>query len=110
MKSLWVLALVALAGCGEKASRPVRIVGYPILGFFPVYLAQELGHFREEGIAVEFDDLNAGTKMVEALEGGSADVGNDGYFYPVIMAAQGRQLKTFFTIYDAPLSILVAAP
>lgn len=110
MRVWCAVALMVLAGCGGTASRPVRIGSYPILAFFPFYLAQELGHFREAGVDVEIDDFNAGPKLAEALVGGSSDVGTDGYLYPVIMAAQGRELKTFFTIQTSWTGLLVAAP
>ena len=110
MKRVCLIGLILLTSCGRPADPPLRVANYSILAFFPPFLAQELGHFRDEGLTVEFDEMNQGTKMVEALVAGSSDVGIDGHMYPVIMAAQGRQLKTFLTIYSAWTGLLVAGP
>lgn len=110
MKRFLAAGLMFLTACGRPEDRPLRIATYSILAFFPVFLAHELGHFRDEGLIIEFDEMNLGTKLVEALVGGSSDVGIDGHMYPVIMAAQGRQLKTFVNLYSAWTGLLVAGP
>ncbi|MFN0165567.1 MAG: ABC transporter substrate-binding protein, partial [Bryobacteraceae bacterium] len=99
-----------LAGCARTSNETVRVITYPILDAFPFYLAQELGHFRDEDVAVATEELTAGPKIMESLVAGSADVSTDGLLMAILMAAQGRPLKAFFNTHEAALALLVAAP
>ena len=110
MKIAATLFLLLIASCSHPSRNTVRIATIPVLDWFPVYLAMNLGYFREEGVAVEHEELNSGTKMMEALVAGSRDVDTNGLTYAVLMAAQGRRLKAFFNVYDGALSLVVVSP
>jgi NitT/TauT family transport system substrate-binding protein len=110
MKAACVLCLLLVTGCAKQSPHAVTVVTYPLLDFFPIYIAIDLGHFRAEGVEVSLEELNQGTKIMEALVAGSADVSTDGVPYAELMAAQGRRLKVFFNSYDGNLALLVAGP
>lgn len=51
-------------------------VGYiPIADCAQLYIAEEEGFFKENGIEIEFVKLAGGAKILEALAGGSIDIG-----------------------------------
>src|SRR5882757_104262 len=76
---------VSLAGCGEEsggqdtATVRVGVGGKALLVYLPTTLAEQLGYFTDEGLQVEFDDLEGGSQALQALQGGSVDVVN-GYY------------------------------
>jgi NitT/TauT family transport system substrate-binding protein len=102
----------ALAGCGggEKQDSPVRIaMARAGILYLPVYLAQSLGYFREEGAAVEFYETAGGSKAMEALVGGNADAMISGHNQVLQVAVQERPVKTFFCLGKTIAVALVLA-
>src|SRR5947209_7822830 len=99
MRRVLLAGLLLLAGCGGGA-RPVRIAvgGQGALRFFPVYLARELGLFDAEGVQVSIDGLPGSAKAMQALLGGSADVGAGFYDQTIQIASEGRQVRAFVTL------------
>lgn len=63
---------VAVAGCGRKGRQPrkLRVGLIPRLTLAPVYLADELGFFREAGLEVEFRQVAESVQMLVPLAGG----------------------------------------
>ncbi len=98
-----LIALVALAlplssALAQKPEKPnVRIAVGGKIGFFylPVSVAEGLGYFKEEGLEPEFSDFAGGSKALQALVGGSADVTSGAYEHTIQMAAKNIKLKAF---------------
>jgi NitT/TauT family transport system substrate-binding protein len=118
MRGLFFGAVVAfaLASCKQPAGNPavaeVRIAvgGQTQLVYLPLTLAQQLGHYRQEGLDVRITDLAGGAKALEALLGGSVDV-VCGYFDHVIqMRAEDRKLTAFVLMQRFPGLALVVSP
>src|SRR3954449_8041091 len=64
-----------LAGCVRSGESPIRIVTVGgVTEFFPLFLAQELGHFRDEHVIISLDEAASGSKALQAVLGGSADI------------------------------------
>ncbi|HSC62072.1 MAG TPA: ABC transporter substrate-binding protein, partial [Caldimonas sp.] len=62
----------------------------------PLLLAQRRGHFKEEGLgAVDVVDFQGGSKVLQAIVGGSADIAVGGYDHVVSMQAKGIELRAF---------------
>ncbi len=97
-----IAALLLLAttssAFAQKPEKPnVRIAVGGKIGFFylPISVAEGLGYFKEEGLDPEFSDFAGGSKALQALVGGSADVTSGAYEHTVQMAAKNIKLKTF---------------
>jgi NitT/TauT family transport system substrate-binding protein len=106
--------LLLLAGCGAKPAGgplPVRVAvgGQAQLIYVSVTLAQELGFYKDEGLAVTLLDFPGGAKALEALLGGSTDVVCGFYDHTVQMAAQGKDLRAFISILRYPGLVAVSA-
>ena len=76
----------------------------------PITLAQELGFFRQENLDVAIATTGSGSKSLEALLGGSADVVVGSHDHAVQMAAEGRSLRSFVVIMRYPGSVAVLSP
>ncbi len=114
------IAIILLAVVSAGCSRPPAIQGGPkvviAVGgqaqfvYLPVTLAAQLGYFRDEGLDVELQDFPGGSKALESLLGGSADVVSGFFDHTVQMAADGRHLRSFVAMLRYPGLALVASP
>jgi len=112
-----VVVLCALAAAcarhgGDAATPRVRIAvgGQNQMIYLPTTLAQELGFYHDEGVEVELQDFAGGSKALQALVGGSADVVSGFYDHTIQMAAEGRALTAFVTMLRFPGLVLVTSP
>ena len=76
----------------------------------PTTLAAELGFYTDEGLTVELQDFAGGSKALQALLGGSADVVSGFYDHTIQMAAEGREMVAFVTMLRYPGLVLVTSP
>ncbi|MBI1397292.1 MAG: transporter substrate-binding domain-containing protein [Betaproteobacteria bacterium] len=93
-----VHAVAAIAATTEKPEKPdvvLAVGGKATLYYLPLTLAERLGYFRDEGLNVEINDFAGGSKALQALVGGSADVTSGGYEHTIQMAAKGQRLEAF---------------
>ncbi len=109
-----VLTLLALSGCGSKPAgqlTPVRLATTQgSYMYFPVYLAESLGFWREEGLAVTILELQGNSKSMEALLSGSVDVVAGYYEQAIQMASEGREVRSFVLMQQSPGLVLAASP
>jgi NitT/TauT family transport system substrate-binding protein len=112
-KGLALLLVLALAACnGTKPQAKVRLAvgGAAQLVYLPTTLAQQLGYFAAEGLEVEFQDYPGGSKALQSLLGGSADVVSGFYDHTIQMAAEGKALQAFIVLVQHPGLVLVVSP
>jgi NitT/TauT family transport system substrate-binding protein len=77
----------------EKPSIRLAVGGKTLVAYLPLTIAERLGYFTKEGLAVEINDFQGGSKALEALVGGSADVVCGAYEHTIYMAAKGISIK-----------------
>jgi NitT/TauT family transport system substrate-binding protein len=112
----FVLAgLISVSGCARRsgtggAKVRLAIGGQSQMVYLPTTLAQELGFYRDEGLDVDLQDFPGGSKALQALVGGSADVVSGFYDHTIQMAAEGRALVAFVTMLRFPGLVLVTSP
>ena len=110
-----LIAIALLAGACARppaANNHVRLAvgGANQMVYLPTTLAQELGFYAAEGLDVELLDFAGGSKSLEALLGGSADVVSGFYDHTIQMAADGRRLTAFVNMLRFPGLVLVTSP
>ena len=92
----FVLAFYMAAGNAaglEKPSVRVAVGGKVLVAYLPLTIAERRGYFSKEGLQVEISDFQGGAKALEALIGGSADVGCGAYEHTLYMAAKGLSIE-----------------
>lgn len=82
---LGALALSAQAATPETAK--LRIAAVPIAGFTPIYAADKLGYFREEGLEVTIDRSSGGAQTLPLLVQGTLQLA----VTPVVSLALANQ-------------------
>lgn len=88
----------------------IAVGGQAQLVYLPVTLAAQLGYYHDEGIEVELHDFPGGSKALEALLGGSADVVAGFFDHTIQMAAEGKHIKSFVAMLRYPGLALVVSP
>jgi NitT/TauT family transport system substrate-binding protein len=112
-RAAFFLLLAALTACSRKEQPAARssirlaVGGQAQLIYLPATLAKELGYTSEENLDVTIEDFPGGSKALEALIGGSADVVCGFYDHTIQMAAQGREVRAFLTMLRYPGLVLV---
>ena len=111
------LLLTVLTGCGARkqsndAATHVRLAigGQAQMVYLPATLAERLGYYRAEGLDVAAQDFPGGSKALESLLGGSADVVCGFYDHTIQMAAEGREMQAFVAMLRYPGFVLAASP
>jgi NitT/TauT family transport system substrate-binding protein len=99
-----LIALVALLLLAETRaamaaeSLSIAVGGANIVAYLPLTIADELGYFKEAGIDVTINDVQSGTKMAEALVGGSADIGFGSYEHVLHLRPKGLDVVCIMLI------------
>ena len=74
----------------EKSSVHVAVGGKTLIAYLPLTIAERRGYFVKEGLQVEISDFQGGAKALQALVGGSADIGCGAYEHTLYMAVKGQ--------------------
>ena len=68
------------------------------LAFLPVYVTQEKGYFKDEGLDVIFVMFNAGTTNLQALVGGDVQIMGSAFVETIAGRGAGIDIKNFWGI------------
>ena len=116
MHRFLVIVLAAgMIGChGSRSGATVAAVRLAIhvdpIAFLPFHIAQTLGYYQQEGLAVAMSEVAGGSKAMQALLGGSVDVAVASVSDAIQLAAEGREVRCFLFLYTRPAIALAVAP
>jgi NitT/TauT family transport system substrate-binding protein len=125
-------AALALAACGAPSSAPpgqnapsgasgaaaggsgskvvIGVGGQTLLTYMAATLAEQLGYYKEEGVDVELQDLQGGSKALTAMLGGSTQVTCGYYEHTIQMQAKNQSIKAFVDMGLSSGLALIVAP
>src|SRR5262245_24748190 len=81
------LALLSLPATAQPETSQLRISAVPIAGFTPIYAADKLGFFKQEGLEVTIDRAAGGAQTVPLLIQGTLQLA----VTPIVSAALANQ-------------------
>ncbi|MDH2432897.1 ABC transporter substrate-binding protein [Pokkaliibacter sp. MBI-7] len=93
----------------EQTKVSIAVGGKTLFYYLPLTIAEQKGFFKEEGLDVEISDLSGGSKALQALVGGSADVVSGSYEHTISMQAKGQDIVAFVVEGNAPGIVLGVA-
>ena len=106
VRSLVAAAAFALAaGAQAQIEKPdvhIAIGGKSALYYLPLTLAERLGYFKDEGLNVRISDFPGGSRSLQAVVGGSADVVSGAYEHTINMQSRGQHFVSFVLSGAAP--------
>jgi NitT/TauT family transport system substrate-binding protein len=95
-------SMAALAAKPEKPDVTIAVGGKSSLYYLPMTLADRLGYFKAEGLNVEIADFAGGSKALQAMLGGSADVTAGGFDHVIVLQARGQKVQGFVLMLSVP--------
>jgi NitT/TauT family transport system substrate-binding protein len=99
-KLIMAALMTPLAAAAQTpAPATVRAAVIPIANFTPLVVARDKGYFTEENLNVTWTTVAQGAIAVEAVFGGSAEVGGSAIFEPIV--ARGNGLDIVFLAANA---------
>ena len=96
--SLVVLLSVVLTCLSRVDARIVVGVSTVNVAFLPIYLTQDKGFFKDEGLDVLVVMFNAGATNLQAMIGGDVQIMAGGVPETVLARAGGADIKNFWAI------------
>jgi NitT/TauT family transport system substrate-binding protein len=94
----------------EKPGLTIAVGGKNLLYYLPLTIAESLGYFKAEGLDVTIVDFAGGSKALQAVVGGSADVVSGAFEHTLIMQPKGIKLRAFALQGRAPQVVLGINP
>src|ERR1700675_1056210 len=79
----------------EKRDVHIAVGGKTALYYLPLTITERLGYFKDEGLNVRISDFAGGTRSLEAVVGGSADVGAGAYEPTIKMQSRRQSFPAF---------------
>jgi NitT/TauT family transport system substrate-binding protein len=116
-RTLMTAAAATLAAPGlawsqavEKPRLTIAVGGKNLLYYLPLTIAESQGYFKAEGLDVTIADFAGGSRALQALVGGSADVVSGAFEHTINMQVKGQRLRAFALQGRAPQIVLGVNP
>ncbi len=94
----------------EKTKVAIAVGGKNLLYYLPLTIAESLGYFKDEGLDVNISDFSGGSRALQAVVGGSADVVSGAFEHTINMQVKGQRLRAFVLQGRAPQIVLGINP
>lgn len=94
----------------EKPKLTIAVGGKNLLYYLPLTIAETQGYFKAEGLDVTIADFAGGSRALQALVGGSADVVSGAFEHTINMQIKGQRLRAFALQGRAPQIVLGVNP
>ncbi|MDR3369225.1 ABC transporter substrate-binding protein [Rhodoferax sp.] len=94
----------------EKTKVTLAVGGKNLLYYLPLTIAEQLGYFKDEGLDVSIVDFAGGSKALQAVVGGSADVVSGAFEHTINMQFKGQFMRAFVLQGAAPQIVLGINP
>jgi NitT/TauT family transport system substrate-binding protein len=102
-------AVFSVQGQIEKRDVHIAVGGKVALYYLPLTITERLGYFKDEGLNVRISDFAGGTRSLEAVVGGSADVVSGSYEHTINMQSKKISFQAFVLAGASPqISIGIA--
>jgi NitT/TauT family transport system substrate-binding protein len=86
----------------EKTDVHIAVGGKVALYYLPLTITERLGYFKDEGLNVRISDFAGGTRSLEAVVGGSADVVAGSYEHTINMQSRKQNFQAFVLAGASP--------
>lgn len=100
----------AIAQGVEKTRLTLAVGGKNLFYYLPLTIAEQLGYFKAEGLDVSIVDFSGGSRALQAVVGGSADVVSGAFEHTINMQFKGQPMRAFVLQGAAPQIVLGINP
>ncbi len=89
-------------GRPEKTKVAIAVGGKAAFYYLPLTISEQLGYFRAEGLEVEISDFAGGSRALQAVVGGSAEVVSGAYEHTINLQSKNQFFQAFVLQGRAP--------
>jgi NitT/TauT family transport system substrate-binding protein len=95
LKLALAAALLSTAAASAQTPAPakLRLAIIPIANYTPVVVARDKGFFKDENLDVSWTTVAQGAVVIEAVYGGSAEIGGSSIFEPMVARGNGLDIS-----------------
>ncbi len=93
----------------EKKSLTIAVGGQSLIYYLPLSIAHLNGYFKDEGLDTTIADFAGGSKALQAVVGGSADVVSGAFEHTINLQAKGQYYRCFVLQGRAPMIVLAVS-
>jgi NitT/TauT family transport system substrate-binding protein len=93
----------------ERKKVTIAVGGKNLLYYLPLTIAEQLKLFEAEGLQVEIVDFAGGSRALQAVVGGSADVVSGAFEHTLNMQQKGQPMRAFVLQGRAPQIVLAVS-
>lgn len=86
----------------EKTRVAIAVGGKAAFYYLPLTISEQLGYFKAEGLDVEIADFAGGSRALQAVVGGSADVVSGAYEHTINLQSKNQVFQSFVLQGRAP--------
>lgn len=97
------LPVIARAQSLEKTDITIAVGGKPLVYYLALSIAELQGFFADEGLNVSIVDFAGGSKALQAVVGGSADVVSGAFEHTLSMHSKGMPFRAFVAQGRTPM-------
>ncbi|MDK7178480.1 ABC transporter substrate-binding protein, partial [Micrococcus luteus] len=90
----------------EKKSLTIAVGGQALVYYLPLSIADLKGFFKEEGLDVKIVDFAGGSKALQGVVGGSADVCSGAFEHTISLQNRRQNYSAFVMQGRAPMITL----
>lgn len=94
----------------EKPKVSIAVGGKNLFYYLPLTIAEQLGYFKDAGLDVTIVDFAGGSRALQAVVGGSADVVSGAFEHTLNMQLKGQPMRAFVLQGAAPQIVLGVNP
>ncbi|MBX3608302.1 MAG: ABC transporter substrate-binding protein [Hydrogenophaga sp.] len=94
----------------EKPKATIAVGGKNLFYYLPLTIAEQLGYFKDEGLDLTIVDFAGGSRALQAVVGGSADVVSGAFEHTINMQFKGQPMRAFVLQGAAPQIVLGINP
>lgn len=87
----------------EQVKVQIAVGGKSLIYYLPLSIAEARGYFKDEGLDVVIADFAGGSKALQAVVGGSADVVSGAFEHTLFMRSKGQAYRAFVLQGRAPM-------
>jgi NitT/TauT family transport system substrate-binding protein len=106
----FALPAIGRAQAVEKPKLTIAVGGKNLLYYLPLTVAEVRGYLKDEGLDVTIADFAGGSRALQALVGGSADIVSGAFEHTINMQVKGQRLRAFVLQGRAPQIVLGINP
>ncbi len=106
----FALPAIGRAQAVEKPKLTLAVGGKNLLYYLPLTVAEVRGYLKDEGLDVTIADFAGGSRALQALIGGSADIVSGAFEHTINMQVKGQRLRAFVLQGRAPQIVLGINP